>query len=184
MTIETDHYREAQRLLSEASFTNVYGDPCTRDGDLMTPPQHAALVQRAQVHATLALAETNTKATTTAAVQPSPLPDSHTELVTGLRALVDMIDCNPQAGEVARYAFDHINVPLSTADDPRDALQAMVTAALAHGATPSLVESGDFVGVELSWGARLSLHLYDRSERLGDVAALLPGGRNEAEVDA
>lgn len=52
-----EHYREAQRLLSNASFTRGNtNEPCTRDGMLLTHQQHDALIARAQVHATLALA--------------------------------------------------------------------------------------------------------------------------------
>lgn len=51
-----EHYREAERLLSDASFTGTHGHPVNRDGDLLQPGQHAALIARAQVHADLAKA--------------------------------------------------------------------------------------------------------------------------------
>lgn len=154
---EIDHYREAEQSLKRVMNANNESDERF----------HLAV---AQVHATLALAEP----TTAPALQSAPRTDSETEQVAGLRALVDMLDANPRLGEITRYGFDHINVPLNISDDPREALQAMVTAALAHGATPSLLNSGGYVGVLLSWGARVSVHVYDRPERLGDVAALLP----------
>ncbi|MEU1141820.1 hypothetical protein ABZ392_33930 [Streptomyces sp. NPDC005885] len=49
-----EHYREAERLLSEASFTGITGNPVTRDGMPVRPELQAALIARAQVHATLA----------------------------------------------------------------------------------------------------------------------------------
>ena len=58
-----EHYREAERLLSEASFTGgVTEQPVTRDGLPRTPGAHAALIARAQVHATLALAAATAEA--------------------------------------------------------------------------------------------------------------------------
>jgi hypothetical protein len=53
-----EHYREAERLLSNASFTSLSGRPVTRDGRPMSADEHAVLVARAQAHATLALAAT------------------------------------------------------------------------------------------------------------------------------
>ncbi|GAB3670438.1 hypothetical protein [Saccharopolyspora tripterygii] len=165
-----DHYREAERLLRRADAASPSDD---------TSPT----IARAQVHATLSLAETNTKATTTAA-QPRSLPDWQIELVTGLRALVEMFEANPQIIETNRYTFRSINVPLNTSADPRADLQATVTAALAHGATPERFDSGEYVGVKLSWGSQVKLYLYDRPEKLGDVASLLPGGTDVEAVDA
>ncbi|MFS4107504.1 hypothetical protein [Streptomyces sp. PD-S100-1] len=49
-----EHYREAERLLSGASFTSLSGNPVTRDGTPMRPETHAALIARAQAHAQLA----------------------------------------------------------------------------------------------------------------------------------
>lgn len=53
-----EHYREAERVLSDASFTRSKGDlrPVTREGESITAEQHEAMLARAQVHATLALA--------------------------------------------------------------------------------------------------------------------------------
>ncbi|MGQ4358527.1 hypothetical protein [Streptomyces sp. SAS_272] len=51
-----EHYREAERLLSEASFTSVTGNPVTRQGLPRRPEERDALTARASVHATLALA--------------------------------------------------------------------------------------------------------------------------------
>ncbi|MFD3717219.1 hypothetical protein [Streptomyces sp. NPDC058674] len=51
-----EHYREAERLLSDTSFTTASGRPVTRDGHPMPVDECALLVARAQVHATLALA--------------------------------------------------------------------------------------------------------------------------------
>lgn len=51
-----EHYRESERLLSDASFTSTSGTPVTREGRPVEPRIHAALINRAQVHATLALA--------------------------------------------------------------------------------------------------------------------------------
>ena len=110
--------------------------------------------------------------------------DWQTELVTGLRALVEMFEANPQIIETNRYTFRSINVPLNTSADPRADLQATVTAALAHGATPERFDSGEYVGVKLSWGSQVKLYLYDRPEKLGDVASLLPGGTDVEAVDA
>lgn len=61
-----EHYRESERLLSDASFFR-HGQPFTREGMAMTGAQHAALIARAQVHATLALA----------AAQAAPLVDKY-----------------------------------------------------------------------------------------------------------
>lgn len=167
---EFDHYREAERLAHDVAASQR----ARHDGLSIDEDELQADLALAQVHATLALAAPQAEAITAPARQSTPLPDSETEQVAGLRALVDMLDANPRLGEITRYGFDHINVPLNISDDPREALQAMVTAALAHGATPSLLNSGGYVGVLLSWGARVSVHVYDRPERLGDVAALLP----------
>lgn len=53
-----EHYREAKRLLSEASFVRSPRDPrpVTRDGAELSPEAHAALLRRAWVHALLAKA--------------------------------------------------------------------------------------------------------------------------------
>ena len=51
-----EHYRAAERLLSEASFVRAPDDP--RPVDRLHPAAHAALIARAQVHATLADAAT------------------------------------------------------------------------------------------------------------------------------
>lgn len=50
------HFREAERLLSNASFEGTHGYPVRRDGSLFGPNEHEALIARAQIHATLALA--------------------------------------------------------------------------------------------------------------------------------
>ena len=50
-----EHYREAERLLSQASYESITGTPVTHQGMPMRPEAHAALIARAQVHATLAL---------------------------------------------------------------------------------------------------------------------------------
>lgn len=52
-----DHYREGERLLSDASHVDAYGNPVTRDGRLMQPDEHAALIGRARAHFAAALAE-------------------------------------------------------------------------------------------------------------------------------
>jgi hypothetical protein len=49
-----EHYRAAERLLSQASHEGVTGNPVTHQGMPMRPEVHAALIARAQVHATLA----------------------------------------------------------------------------------------------------------------------------------
>lgn len=49
-----EHYREAERLLSGASFVSITGNPVTREGLPMRPEHQAALLASAQVHATLA----------------------------------------------------------------------------------------------------------------------------------
>jgi hypothetical protein len=51
-----EHYRAAERLLSDASFTNATGTPVSREGHPIEPRVYATLIDRAQVHATLALA--------------------------------------------------------------------------------------------------------------------------------
>jgi hypothetical protein len=53
-----EQFREAERLLSEASFVASPDDPrpCTRGGNEMRPDVHHGLVGRALAHATLALA--------------------------------------------------------------------------------------------------------------------------------
>ncbi|KJK40255.1 hypothetical protein UK15_07865 [Streptomyces variegatus] len=49
-----EHYRAAERLLSEASFESITGNPVTRDGHPRTPEAKAALIAQAHVHAQLA----------------------------------------------------------------------------------------------------------------------------------
>ncbi|MFE9391629.1 hypothetical protein [Streptomyces sp. NPDC006784] len=52
-----EHYREAEQLLSDASYQrDRNGHPVRKDGTTFQPGEHAALIARAQVHATLALA--------------------------------------------------------------------------------------------------------------------------------
>lgn len=52
-----EHYREAEDLLSNASFSHgITGSPMTREGREMTESTRVSMVLRAQVHATLALA--------------------------------------------------------------------------------------------------------------------------------
>lgn len=51
-----EHYRAAEKLLSDASFTDSNGYAVRRDGSLFPPGEQAVLITRAQVHATLALA--------------------------------------------------------------------------------------------------------------------------------
>lgn len=54
-----EHFEAAQRLLAEASFTDAYGNAVRQNGrtfELFAPGAHQALIARAQVHATLALA--------------------------------------------------------------------------------------------------------------------------------
>ncbi|MCT2591091.1 hypothetical protein LHJ74_14435 [Streptomyces sp. N2-109] len=52
-----EHYRAAERLLSDASFAaHPQGRPVRRSGGEYGPGEHAALIAQAQVHATLALA--------------------------------------------------------------------------------------------------------------------------------
>lgn len=48
------HRRQAERLLSDASFTDNRRKPLRRNGGDIDPQEHAALIARAQVHATLA----------------------------------------------------------------------------------------------------------------------------------
>lgn len=47
-----EHYREGERLLSEASFVRSPSDPrpVTRDGRKLHPAAHAALISRARAH--------------------------------------------------------------------------------------------------------------------------------------
>lgn len=162
-----DHYREAERLARNITASQR----ARNDGLDINEEELAADVGVAQVHATLALAAASK---TTPTAQPVP-PASSTTQENGLQALVDMLDANPRLHEITRFTFDHINVPLnSVSGDPREALQAMVTGALAYGATVELHDSGEFVGVLLSWGDGVSVHVYDRPHRLGDVASLLP----------
>lgn len=69
-----EHYAEAQRLLSDASFSHgITREPCTRDGRSMTRDQHAALIARAQVHATLAAAAAQALPTVIKFMGDSPL---------------------------------------------------------------------------------------------------------------
>ncbi|MDX3831355.1 hypothetical protein [Streptomyces europaeiscabiei] len=49
-----EHYRAAERLLSQASHESITGNPVTHQGMPMRPEHQAALIARAQVHATLA----------------------------------------------------------------------------------------------------------------------------------
>lgn len=50
-----EHYRAAERLLSQASHEGMTGTPLSPQGLPVRPEVHAALIARAQVHATLAL---------------------------------------------------------------------------------------------------------------------------------
>lgn len=54
-----EHYREADRLLSDASFTDFHGNPVDRNGNLRMPGALEFLIARAKVHATLAQAAAN-----------------------------------------------------------------------------------------------------------------------------
>lgn len=49
-----EHYREAQRLLSQASHEDIAGNPVSHEGRPIRPETHAALIARANVHAQLA----------------------------------------------------------------------------------------------------------------------------------
>ncbi|MGW6009671.1 hypothetical protein [Streptomyces sp. NPDC055210] len=49
-----EHFLAAERLLSEASFVGVTGNPVTREGLPRRPEHRDALIAQAQVHATLA----------------------------------------------------------------------------------------------------------------------------------
>ncbi|MFF3310526.1 hypothetical protein [Streptomyces sp. NPDC002952] len=49
-----EHYRAAERLLSDASFEDSIGNPVTRQGLPMRLEANAALIARAKVHADLA----------------------------------------------------------------------------------------------------------------------------------
>jgi hypothetical protein len=46
----------AEHLASDASFVDVHGNPVDRDGALLLPHQHQALIGRALLHAVLAIA--------------------------------------------------------------------------------------------------------------------------------
>lgn len=72
-----EHYRAAERLLSDASFTTGEHDdsPLTRQGDLMSPQLHAALLGRAQAHATLALAAATALSNTDRAPTRATIPE-------------------------------------------------------------------------------------------------------------
>lgn len=49
-----EHYRAAQRLLSQASHEDSVGNPVSHHGAPIRPETHAALIARANVHAQLA----------------------------------------------------------------------------------------------------------------------------------
>lgn len=46
----SEHYRKGEQLLAQASHTNRYGIPVDKDGALLPPGVHEALLGRAQVH--------------------------------------------------------------------------------------------------------------------------------------
>jgi hypothetical protein len=46
----SEHYREGERLLSDASFIETHGYPVKRDGSLFQPGEHEALIARATAH--------------------------------------------------------------------------------------------------------------------------------------
>lgn len=55
----SQHYTEAERLLSAASFTDFHGNPLDRNGNLLMPGALESLIARAKIHATLAQAAAN-----------------------------------------------------------------------------------------------------------------------------
>lgn len=46
----SEHYREGERLLSEASYTDGHGNPVNKDGTLLMPGAHEARIRRAMAH--------------------------------------------------------------------------------------------------------------------------------------
>jgi hypothetical protein len=66
-----EHYRAAERLLSDASFTSITGTPVTREGRPVEPRIHATLIDLAQVHATLALAAATAMGSTRTGAMPA-----------------------------------------------------------------------------------------------------------------
>jgi hypothetical protein len=45
-----EHYREGERLLLDASLIDLHGNPVNRDGVLLPPGVHEAMVRRAMAH--------------------------------------------------------------------------------------------------------------------------------------
>ena len=105
------HYREAEQLLSDASFTRSEHDlsPVTRGGAYLAPATHAVLLARAQVHATLALAAANVL---------SPLL-SHYELPEDIRAWL-LATCGPEGEDQADEQPDGVAEPTATVDAEHD----------------------------------------------------------------
>lgn len=70
-----EHYIEAERLLSDASFAKGENGafPVRRDGTAFAPGEHAALIARAQTHALLA------NAAARALIDETPHSDSMSE---------------------------------------------------------------------------------------------------------
>lgn len=93
------HYIEAERLLSDASFVDRHGHPVSRQGNLLQPGEHAALIARAQIHATLALAAA------TALPTVAHFAGDNTEVTAWGKAIGAMDDgARPVFGEAATGA--------------------------------------------------------------------------------
>lgn len=84
------------------------------------------------------------------------------ELASGLRALADMVEANPQHADVFRYAFSTINVFTS---DPAE-IAEIARIGRRHGAESKKDADDTYFTVELHWGRRVQLHVNARREEV------------------
>lgn len=67
----SEHYREGERLLSQASLTDRHGNPVNEKGTLLMPGAHEAVVRRAMAHFAAAQAAATALGTVTGYVGDS-----------------------------------------------------------------------------------------------------------------
>lgn len=122
----SQHYTAGERLLSDASFSGENGYPVRRDGTVFEPGEYAALISRAQAHATLALA----------AAQALPLVVqmmSDCDEVTRWAYAIGWID-EPKTAPATRTAAEAGPVPLGMATWP-SLIDSRVTVTYLDGRT-------------------------------------------------
>jgi hypothetical protein len=88
-----------------------------------------------------------------AAHADQPIAD---DIATGLRALADMIEANPQHADLFRYTFSSINAFAADAAE----IAEIARTARRHGAESKKDAKGDaYFTVKLHWGRRVQLHV-------------------------